>query len=223
MFHQHLRFSKIINIIALAAMLSLSVTGAAYANTGDDPQHRRCRSDDDYQHDPRCQGYYGYQPCQGPGCAGDQGYSYHQGCEGAGCSGNQTPPALPSGTSPDNAQMLGSGSATVAAQAQQWYSFPVQPPLYGDNSRGTLNLDVTLTNLSGKASFQVLTSDLVNQWKNDVQYSPLGAGSDATSAQGQPILTWHGSFNVPLMLYVLVSNNTDQPATYTLNLRVSSG
>ena len=119
--------------------------------------------------------------------------------------------------------MLGSGSATIAAHAQQWYRFPVQPPVYGDNSRGTLKMDVTLTNLSGKASFQVLTSDLVNQWKNDIQYSPLGAGSEDRSPQGQPILFWHGSFNVPLMIYVLVSNNTDQPATYTLGMRISNG
>ncbi|MFN8439682.1 MAG: hypothetical protein U0175_02880 [Caldilineaceae bacterium] len=223
------KFSKIISIIAVLALLSLSLTVPVYANAPDFPAHARCHGYHGYgdqrcQDYPRYQEYSDHQGCQGPGCQDEHpGYPANQSCQGPSCPGYQVNPPVAEGNGPDSALTLGSGSATIGAGAQQWYRFPVQPPLNGDGSRGTLGMDITLTNLSGKANFQVLTSDLVNQQQNGVQYNPLGAGSENTSPQGAPIYFWHGSFNYPLTLYVLVTNNTGQPATYTLSLITRNG
>lgn len=129
---------------------------------------------------------------------------------------------ISAGDGPDTALAPSAGARTVAAGAMQWYVFEVQTPVNPDNSRGSTTVDVTLTNLDGKATFEVWSPDNVKAWQAGDKFSPVGAGTENAAIHSDPLNFWQGTFSEPGLFYLVVQNSTDKPATYTLNFSGSN-
>lgn len=116
------------------------------------------------------------------------------------------------------------GIVTIAPGTKQWYTFRSQVPVnIKDNDEDVVTdptdatIDAVLRTQSGNVSFEVWSADDLNKWLNDEDFDPTGAGTTNESLTGDP-LTWQGSFETNATYYLVVSNRSNQPANYTLDI-----
>ncbi|MEZ4869134.1 MAG: alpha/beta hydrolase fold domain-containing protein [Caldilineaceae bacterium] len=99
------------------------------------------------------------------------------------------------GTGPENAAALTGQFTTIGPNEMQWYRFSDT----GDGNR----VDVRLTSpTDGRLGFEVWTEQQLNQWRDGVEFDPLGAGTPNSVLDSD--LSWRGSFNNSGTYYVVV-------------------
>ena len=130
------------------------------------------------------------------------------------------------GDGPATAVAPSTGATVIPANSWQWYIFEVQiANLKGEDRKTTV--DATLTNMDGRATFQVWSMDnLATRDKGD-KVTPLGEGTEnrlgfrgpeSKLPASTPLHFWEGGFTEPGLFYLIVKNDTAQPVTYTLNI-----
>jgi hypothetical protein len=121
------------------------------------------------------------------------------------------------------------GFVTIAPGAKQWYTFRSQVPVgvekdpevvVTDPTEATIDAILRTQPGSGPVSFEVWSANDLNNWLNAEEFEPTGAGTPNEFIAGEP-LTWQGSFETNETYYLVVSNRSSQPATYSLNITVN--
>lgn len=114
------------------------------------------------------------------------------------------------------------GFVTIAPGEKQWYSFRSQVPVGVEEDTDAVvtdpreaTIDAMLRTQTGTVSFEVWSANDFNNWLNAEEFEPTGAGTPNEFIAGEP-LTWQGSFETNDSYYLVVSNRSSQPATYSL-------
>lgn len=128
------------------------------------------------------------------------------------------------GTGPESALMPTDGFVQIAPNSWQWYSFRSQLPVNVDSEGNDVvtnpedaTINATLRTLSGNVDFEVWSRNDLNNWRNSSDFDPLGRGTENDFMNGDPLF-WKGSFQANDVYYLIVKNNTAQPATYSLDI-----
>jgi hypothetical protein len=131
---------------------------------------------------------------------------------------------LTPGAGPTVAVAPTSGAVTIEPNSWQWYIFRSQVPVNVDSDGNDIvtnpedaTIEAALRLISGDVSFEVWSSDDLNNWRNSSDFDPLGAGTENEFINGDPLF-WEGSFEANNNYYLIVMNNNAQPATYTLDI-----
>jgi hypothetical protein len=116
------------------------------------------------------------------------------------------------------------GFVTIAPGEKQWYPFRSQVPVgVEEDSEAVVTdprdatIDAVLRAPSGSVSFEVWSANDLNNWINGEEFEPTGAGTPNEFIAGEP-LTWQGSFETNDTYYLVVTNRSSQPATYSLSI-----
>ncbi|MEZ4861453.1 MAG: hypothetical protein R3C14_09105 [Caldilineaceae bacterium] len=127
-------------------------------------------------------------------------------------------------TGPSTAVAPASGSVRIGPGQWQWYVFHSQVPFTKvDTTEDVVTnpndatVDAALRTSSGSVDFQVWSSNDLNNWRDNVDFTPMGKGTVNDFMSGDPLF-WQGSFRTNSDYYLIVMNRTDQPAFYTLNI-----
>ena len=136
-----------------------------------------------------------------------------------------TDTTMSGGAGPENALAINGQRETLAAGAQRWYTFEYayDPETDSDDSPSNAIVELRMAQ-SGSLSFEVWSGDNVQQWQNNEDFTPTGAGTPAFAIEegsnadnrDRALLRWVGSAEASVRYYVIVTNNTDAPATYRL-------
>jgi hypothetical protein len=128
------------------------------------------------------------------------------------------------GTGPETTLMPAAGYVMIAPNSWQWYSFQAQKPVDVDSEGNDVvtnpsdaTIQATLRLESGNVSFEVWSADNLNNWRNSSDFDPMGAGTENEFISGDPLF-WQGSFQNNSVYYLIVKNNSSQPAYYSLDI-----
>jgi hypothetical protein len=129
------------------------------------------------------------------------------------------------GDSPANAVTPTNGPVNIGPGQWQWYTFraqaSAQPKKNSQNKDVLVNkatIDAVLHTQTGAVSFEVWSTDDLNNWRNNVDdFAPTGSGTLNEFLPGAP-LAWQGVFPTNNNYYLIVKNRSAQAATYTLNI-----
>lgn len=126
------------------------------------------------------------------------------------------------GSGPESARQPMSGVVNIAPGQSQWYSFRAQKPVGVEEDDDAVVTDPTLATIdavlrvqSGNVSFEVWSKDDLNNWRNDEDFNPTGAGTPNEFISGEP-LSWQGTFENNDLYYLVVKNWGTEPASYSL-------
>lgn len=128
------------------------------------------------------------------------------------------------GSGPESARQPVSGVVNIAPGQSQWYSFRAQKPVDVEEDDEAVVTDPTLATIdavlrvqSGNVSFEVWSKDDLNNWRNDEDFNPTGAGTPNEFISGEP-LSWQGTFENNDVYYLIVKNWGMEPASYSLDI-----
>ena len=132
--------------------------------------------------------------------------------------------ALSPGEGPSMAAMPSSGPVTIAPNSWQWYIFRSQVPVNVDSEGNDIvtnpedaTVNATLRTISGNVGFEVWSANDLNNWLDSSDFDPMGRGTENDFMTDDPLF-WQGSFPTNSNYYLIVQNNSSQPATYTLDI-----
>jgi len=116
------------------------------------------------------------------------------------------------------------GVVSIEPGKWQWYSFRAQKPVGVEENDEDVVTDPTLATIdavlrvqSGKVDFVVWSKDDLNNWRNDEDFNPTGAGTTNEFMTGDP-LSWQGTFDNNDLYYLVVKNRGTEPAFYSLSI-----
>lgn len=122
------------------------------------------------------------------------------------------------GGGPESALRPTSGVVSVEPGQWQWYSFRAQQPVGVEEDDEAVVTDPTLATIdavlrvqSGRVDFEVWSKDDLNNWRNDEDFNPTGAGTTNEFMTGDP-LSWQGTFDNNNVFYLIVKNRGTEPA-----------
>jgi len=128
------------------------------------------------------------------------------------------------GTGPENTLMPADGIVMIEPGQWQWYSFRSQVPVRVDsegedvvNNSEDAIIDALLRAQSGNVDFEVWSAQNLNDWRNGEDFDAVGGGTENEFITGDPLF-WQGAFERNTTYYLIVKNNTTQPAYYSLNI-----
>lgn len=128
------------------------------------------------------------------------------------------------GYGPESALMPATGNVMIEANTWQWYSFRSQLPVNVDadgNDIVTNPEDATvkaaLQIQFGDVNFEVWSQNDLNNWYNSKDFDVMGMGTENEFLSGDPLF-WQGSFKGNDVYYLIVKNDTAQPASYALDI-----
>lgn len=138
-----------------------------------------------------------------------------------------TDTAMSGGAGPENAMTINGQRETLAAGAQRWYTFEYayDPEADTDNTPSNAIVELRMAQ-AGSLNFEIWSGDNVQQWQNNEDFTPTGAGTPAFAIEegsnadnrDRALLRWVGSSEASVRYYVIVTNNTDAPAMYRLTV-----
>ncbi|MEZ4860234.1 MAG: hypothetical protein R3C14_02960 [Caldilineaceae bacterium] len=160
------------------------------------------------------------------------------------------------GYSAASAAMPTPGVKVLQTGQWDWYVFHAQIPLNETkDSQGHISgstVDATMHVTSGQGSFEIWTPNMVNKWKLNESFNPVGEGTqlytvnpinptykhgessnsdeseknadtnNALKDYATSTYTWQGNFQEPGTFYLIVKNNGSQPLDYTLSITGNS-
>ncbi len=128
------------------------------------------------------------------------------------------------GGGPESALRPVGGVVSVEPGQWQWYSFRAQQPVGVEEDDEAVVTDPTLATIdavlrvqSGRVDFEVWSKDDLNNWRNDEDFNPTGAGTTNEFMTGDP-LSWQGTFDNNNVFYLIVKNRGTEPAFYSLSI-----
>ncbi|MEZ4617560.1 MAG: hypothetical protein R2867_18885 [Caldilineaceae bacterium] len=126
------------------------------------------------------------------------------------------------GTGPDNALTPTGQPAMLAPGATRWYTFLYAEGADGDGEPSDAVAELEMAQ-PGAITFEVWTEDDVRRWQNGEDFSPTGAGTpafdpDSSDNRDRGRLTWVGSGAATTTWYIVVMNQSDQAASFSLSV-----
>lgn len=128
------------------------------------------------------------------------------------------------GGDPESALRPAGSVVSIESGKWQWYSFRAQKPAGVEETDEDVVTDPTLATIdavlriqSGKVDFEVWSKDDLNNWRNDEDFNPTGAGTVNEFMNGDP-LSWQGTFDNNNVYYLVVKNRGTEAAFYSLNI-----
>jgi hypothetical protein len=128
------------------------------------------------------------------------------------------------GGDPESALRPAGSVVSIESGKWQWYSFRAQKPAGVEETDEDVVTDPTLATIdavlriqSGKVDFEVWSKDDLNNWRNDEDFNPTGAGTVNEFMNGDP-LSWQGTFDNNNVYYLVVKNRGTEAAFYSLNV-----
>lgn len=128
------------------------------------------------------------------------------------------------GVGPESAMMPMAGAVDIGVGQWQWYTFRSQVPVGVEEDSNDVvtrltdaTIDAALRIQSGAVDFEVWSADDLNNWRNNKDFDPTGAGTENEFLPGDPLF-WQGSFTTNNTYYLIVMNRGSQPASYTLDI-----
>lgn len=130
------------------------------------------------------------------------------------------------GSGPGNAVRPTASAVEIAPGTWQWYTFRSQVPVKAEEADDTVGIapvlseaviDATLRMQTGKVDFEIWSANDLNNWVNNNDFDPTGAGSTNEEIAGDPLF-WQGAFTTNSTMYLIVMNRGTQAATYNLDI-----
>lgn len=128
------------------------------------------------------------------------------------------------GGDPESALRPVDSVVSIESGKWQWYSFRAQKPAGVEDNDEDVVTDPTLATVdavlrvqSGQVDFEVWSKDDLNNWRNDEDFNPTGAGTTNEFMNGDP-LSWQGTFDNNNVYYLVVKNRGTEAAFYSLNI-----
>lgn len=125
------------------------------------------------------------------------------------------------GYSPYDAVAPTEGEITLNAGETRWYTFNYD---YNDSDNPSEAIAILNMELPESVSFEVWNQDTIREWVNGDEYDAIGAGtpvklnnSDGTDLDLDTI-QWVGSSRASDQYYIVVENETNQAATFSLSV-----
>ncbi|MCB0062699.1 MAG: hypothetical protein KDE19_11310, partial [Caldilineaceae bacterium] len=136
----------------------------------------------------------------------------------------QTDGASDAGSGPENALTPTGEQVTLDAGEWRWYTFEYASDSDGDTEPSEAIAELQMTE-PGSIDFEVWTQDDIRRWRNGEDFSPTGAGTpaftgeeDGTDQRNRSLLRWVGSGEATVQYYIIVQNQTDSQASYSLTV-----
>lgn len=135
----------------------------------------------------------------------------------------ETAPASPAsaegGTGPEDALPPPEAEVTLEPGEKRWYTYMY----YRDAGKpATQVISLLKMPIEGTISYEVWTTDTVRQWVNNEKINPIGVGTPINYGVDYPkdpnILVWVGSAEAGGRYYIIVENESDQPASFSLTV-----
>lgn len=171
------------------------------------------------------------QPAQAVASTGEMGLTVEKPVQST-ATNNLGNPSMMSQIGNDASTAVAPTNAAVTIQPGQWqwYTFRSQATtrlIETSNSNANdvktkeideAKIDAVLNSQSNNLSFDVLSTDDLNNWRNNVDdFAPTGSGTRNEFLPGDP-LSWQGAFQTNNNYYLIVKNRGTQAATYTLSI-----
>jgi hypothetical protein len=128
------------------------------------------------------------------------------------------------GYGPETALMPAVGNVMIAPNSWQWYSFRTQLPVNVDADGNDIvtnpedaTVQAALRIQSGDVNFEIWSQNDLNNWYNSKDIDGLGMGTENEFLSGNPLF-WKGSFKGNDVYYLIVQNDSAQPAYYSLDI-----
>lgn len=126
------------------------------------------------------------------------------------------------GYGPEDAVAPMEGEVTLAAGETRWYTFKYD---YDDSDSPSQAIAVLEMEMPESVSFEVWTQDTIREWVNGEEYDAIGAGTpiqtlndDGDTDSDLDTLQWVGSSKASGQYYIVVANDSNQAATFSLTV-----
>lgn len=131
--------------------------------------------------------------------------------------------AIVDGYSADTAIATSHDSVTLQPGQQIWYTFEYDFDNNDENNTPSQALVEVAVDVQDSISFEVWTPDQVRLWAENVEFDATGEGTIFRDGTGdndpnRNLLVWSGSAPASNTYYVIVENETDSPANYTISI-----
>ena len=126
------------------------------------------------------------------------------------------------GTGPENALVPNTERTVLDPGETRWYTFLYDEGADGDNEPSDALAELEMDR-PGSIDFEVWTEDDVRMWRNGEDFNPTGAGTaafdpDSDDNRDRSRLTWVGSGAATTTWYIVVSNESDRAAAFSLSV-----
>ncbi|MCB0182610.1 MAG: hypothetical protein KDE31_00005, partial [Caldilineaceae bacterium] len=126
------------------------------------------------------------------------------------------------GTGPENALVPNTERTVLDPGETRWYTFLYDEGVDGDNEPSDALAELEMDR-PGSIDFEVWTEDDVRMWRNGEDFNPTGAGTaafdpDSDDNRDRSRLTWVGSGAATTTWYIVVSNESDRAAAFSLSV-----
>lgn len=132
-------------------------------------------------------------------------------------------PELADGYSADNAIAAPSDTVTLQPGQQIWYTFEYDYDNSDEDNVPSQALVEVAMDVQDSISFEVWTPDQVRLWVQNEEFDATGEGTNFRDGTGdndpnRNLLVWSGSAPASNTYYVIVENETDAPAIFSISI-----